>query len=193
MKLEEQLHQLVLTDKLDEAIEIAEKELIKLPATEFHEIIDSSFVSLKDGLISHVDNFYASAKKALKVKSFYVEMNGFSINTDMWFLELFAYKKCGDLSDPDWLADYDFYNELILPILGLEKLQAAFKDYHDHKKWNDPILKTTSEICEFLIILRLQQAFREVNKAAIERNLPWAKIPIFVTAHDYDLIYQCPL
>lgn len=190
MELEDQLHKLILADRLDEAIEIAEKELAKQPATDFHEMIDTTFVPIKDGLITFVDNFYEVAKKQLKVKAFYVEMNGFSINTDMWFIELFAFKKCGKLSDPDWLADYDFYNELMLPILGLEKIQLAFKDYMDNEKWKDNVLQETREITEFLVVLRLQQVFREVKKSAIDKSLPWANIPIFVTAHDYDLIYK---
>lgn len=190
MEIEEQINEMILADRLDEAIELAEIELSKQPLTEFHRIIDCSFLALKNALINFIDNFHTQAKQKIEVKAIYVEMNGFTINTDVWYLEPFAFKQCGDLSDLDWLADYDFYDGNVLTLGGLEKLQAAFQEYQDKESWKDEGLKHTSDLCEFLIILRLQQLFREAKITAREKNMSWANIPIFVTAHDYDLIYE---
>ncbi len=46
------------------------------------------------------------------------------------------------------------------------------------------------EICELLIILRLQQLFQQTFLDAKEKGSEWIKIPILATAHDYDMIYQ---
>lgn len=190
MELSEKLEQMILADQLDEAIELAEIELSKQPMTEFHRIIDCSFLALKQALISFIDNFFTLAKQKIVVKAIYVEMNGFTINTDVWYLEPFAFNQSGDLSDTDWLADYDFYDGNVLTLGGFEKLQAAFQEYLDKEKWKEEGAEHTRELCEFLIILRLQQLFRESKVTAREQNMSWANIPIFVTAHDYDLIYQ---
>ena len=36
-------------------------------------------------------------------------MNGFNINTDLWYIDSFAYGKDGglDLDDMDWLTDFE--------------------------------------------------------------------------------------
>lgn len=198
MNLEEKIRQWIAEDQLDLAIEILEDALNKRSITGFHEIIGSSFIPLKEGLFGFIDQFYRDATKEIIIKAIYAEMNGFSINTDMWFIQLFGFSECGDTIDTDWLADYEFDNELLLPIPGLEKLQATFQDYLDNERSFTPDpsrgdeedLEDTRELCEWLIILRLQQACRETKALAKEKKAAWAKIPLFVTAHDYDLVYK---
>lgn len=190
MDLEEKIQQLISFDQLEQAIEMLETALNKKPATDFHEIIGSSFIPIKDGLFTFLDNFYLNASKQIKVNAIYAEMNGFSINTDIWFIQLFGFSQCGDISDTDWLADFEYSDELMLPIMGLEKLQAAFQNYMDSEKWRDIDLTDTRELCEWLIILRLQQAFREAKTLAKEKQAPWSQTPLFVTAHDYELLYR---
>jgi len=190
MDLEEKIQKWIAADQLDLAIETLEIALSKKPVTIFHEIIGSSFIPLTEGLFSFIDQFYRDAQKEITVKAIYAEMNGFSINTDMWFIQLFGFSECGDSTDTDWLADYEFNNELVLPILGLEKLQAGFQDYLDHERWDEDGLEDTRELCEWLIILRLQQVFREAKSLAKEKKAQWAGITLFVTAHDYDLLYK---
>lgn len=190
MNLEEKVQQWISSDQLEIAIETLENALRSKPATGFHLIIGSNFIPLKEGLFDFLEQFYRFAKKEISVKAIYAEMNGFSINTDLWFIQLFGFSECGDTTDTDWLADYEFHKDMILPIIGLEKLQAAFRDYLDHERWNEPGMEDTRELCEWLIILRLQQAFREMKKLAREKKAKWAGVPVFVTAHDYELIYR---
>jgi hypothetical protein len=47
-----------------------------------------------------------------------------------------------------------------------------------------------ADTCDYVVILRLQQLFRETIKKGKTENKKWANIPLLVTAHDYELIYR---
>ncbi len=186
----EKLHELVRESKLDEAINVAEVELVKLPVTDFHKIIGRTLLHLPGALTSFIDKFCREAKKETEVKAIYAEMNGFTINYGLWFINLFAFNQCGGLDDLDWLSDFETASDKVMVISGFEDLQAVYKDYMENEKWEDSELAKACEICEHLIILRLQQLFREAKKLAILKNLRWKNMPVFATAHDYDMVYM---
>lgn len=188
--LEEELIEHLNKGKISQAISLAEGELKKLPQSEFHKIIGRDLLHLKEALVIFVDNFYKSAPKKSKVKAMYAEMNGFTINYDLWFINLFAFENCGDVDDLDWLADFDYYSDEILEISGLEDIQAVYKDYMENEKWDDKNLEQSCEVCEMIIILKLQQLFQQSQKLATEQNMTWVKVPLFATAHDSDIIYM---
>jgi hypothetical protein len=189
MDIFEQLEVLVANDNLDEAIIITEKELSKLPSSDFQKMIGRNFLTLSRDLFGFIHDFHVFAKSKLKVKAFYSEMNGFAVNNDLWFIDIFAFSSLGDIENYDWLADYDLTFDDKLFINGLEDIQAAYKDYMENEKWNDDNFEKSSELCEALIILRLQEVFRNVYRHAANDKISWAKIPHFVTAHDSDIIY----
>ena len=117
-------------------------------------------------------------------------MNGFTINTDLWYIDLFAFSECGGLDDLDWLAEFELSSNESLAINGFEDLQKTFEEYMNDEKWRDLELKKSFEICELLIILRLQEVFKEAKRILIKNKFTSAAIPVFVTAHDYDLVYE---
>ena len=187
-KFENKLNRLVSENKLNEAIVIAESELLKFPETDFHKIIGKNLFLLIEGLNNYLETFYN--KNAYNIKSVYCEMNGFTINNDLWFIYLFGFEKVEDLEDLGWLADYTFLSDEAMIITGFEDLQGAYADYIKNEKWDIGSYEMTADICELLVILRLQELFRETKKVAQQQGLSWVNVPLFVTAHDSEMIYQ---
>lgn len=196
LNLRSKLEELLKTEGLDQAIVVAENELKALPVTRFHAIIGKNLLSLTPGLIDYVDTFYMDSTsffegKGKSLKAIYSEMNGFSINYDRWFIDIFSYSFIGEEGDHYWLADYEFEAQGSYIISGFEDVQGAFEDYMKNKRWSDKTQEACMEICEYIVILRLQQLFKNACEVAKSSGKNWAGIPVFVTAHDYDFIYDC--
>jgi hypothetical protein len=208
-ELAQQLSDILKTGNLDKAIQLAEYELKQLGTSPFHKILSRDLLHLKIKLLDYIDSFHKMATKFFErdsssflsnifkakradkqqIQAIYCEMNGFSINYDLWFLDLFAYTNKGGFDDLDWLSDFQYSSETSMTITGFEDLQTIYQDFMENERWQDKQLQACSDICEFLIILRLQELFRETFNEALAKNNKWASIPILVTAHDYDIIY----
>ena len=201
-ELAEKLTELLDVKKLDEAIELAESELKKIPKTDFHKIIGKDLKHLKNDLCAFIETFDRETTKVLKKKqrflksifspnscvkpaAFYCEMNGFTINCDRWFIDLFSFKNF-ETDDWDWLSDFYDSTTKNMTITGFEELQATFEDVHKNNRFDEPNIGKAYEVCELLVILRLQELFREAYK---DNKSEWAFIPMFITAHDYEMIY----
>jgi hypothetical protein len=202
-ELTDQLSELLKEKKLDEAIALAEFNLKKIPTTDFHKIIGRNIKHLATDLAVFVDDFDQSTRNVLKKKqgfikglfsnknsnipaAYYCEMNGFTINYDRWFIDLFSFEEFSTV-DWDWLSDFYDSTSESLTITGLEDIQTCFQDTHEKKRFEEPNLYPSYEICELLVILRLQELFRETYQRSESQ---WTRIPMFVTAHDYEMIYK---
>lgn len=190
--LAEKINELIQSDELDKAIQISEDELKKLTKTDFHKLIGWDLTALADHFCDRINLFFNAAVKDIKkVEAIYCEMNGFTINYDMWYVDFFAYKKSQGHEDYDWLADWDYDNrDLSVAFSGIDEILTIFKDYMENEKWDDELQEKSFEISEIIVVLRLQQLFRQANAIAKTKSYPWTKIPFLVTAHDYDLIYK---
>ena len=209
-ELADKLNEFLKDNKLEKAIDFAENELRQLPESAFHQALGKDLNHLTSNLskyltdfLDYSQRFYKGTKKGFlqnifktqndtdkSLKAIYCEMNGFTINYDLWFIDLFGFSFCNDLTDLDWLADFEYSSEKSMTITGLESLQKVYQDYMDNEKWKDKELEKASDICEFLIILRLQQLFKQTYIEHKDKQSLWTEIPIFVTAHDYDLVYK---
>ncbi|KIC03523.1 hypothetical protein [Flavobacterium sp. PL02] len=192
---EEEVNEFIKKDNLDKAIEITESELKKLPSNSFQIVLNRNLLHLKARLNEYLNEFYKESKSDIEeidktIKAIYCEMNGFTINYDLWFLSGFGFSFCNDLEDLDWLGDYDSYTENLFEITGFEDLQNVYKDYMQNEKWEDENLEIASELCAILITLRLEELFRETYKESTRNNDLWSEIPVFVTSHDSELVYR---
>ena len=182
------LDPLLAEHKLEEAINWTEAELKKMPPTDFHKIIGKNLNHLIPSLINWIDNFHERISKNITIKSIYCEMNGFTINPDLWFIDLFAFDKYLGLKDLEWVSDWEDQNSTMSDsfiVTGFEDLQ---KKYEEDDRTDEE--GQASVFCEFLIVLRLQELFMNATNKAKQGNHLWTKIPIIVTAHDWELIYQ---
>ena len=202
-ELADKLSELLESKKLDEAIAMAEQELKIIPTTDFHKILDKNLLHLTSNLAKHIKEFDKSTKDVLKKKqgfiknlfgsgkevkpaAYYCEMNGFTINYDRWFIDLFSFENYS-LTDWEWLSDFYDSTANDLTITGFEDIQKVFEDVHENNRFEEPNIDKAYEVCELLVILRLQELFRATYKT---NQGDWDNIPMFVTAHDYELIYR---
>lgn len=173
---------LLADNKLTEAINWCETELKKSSNPSDELFIDRNLDHLIIPLKNWVDKFYNRVSKNITIEAMYSEMNGFTINPDLWFADLFAYDNYQGITDTDWLADWEEENVTMqdsFVITGLEDLQKVYE--------ND---SEGSFICSFLIVILFQDLFKKAVDKARQENLSWANIPIIVTAHEWELIYQ---
>ena len=197
------LTELLEKKELDKAIGLAESELGKVPATDFHKIIGRNLIHLKFDLKTFITNFNKTTievlnkkqgflksifgkKDKLKPVAYYCEMNGFTINYDRWFIDLFSFEKYNP-TGWDWLSDFYDSTSKSMTITGFEDIQRVFKDVHENSRLKEENINEAYEICELIVILRLQELFREAYK---QGEHEWIKIPMFVTSHDYEMIYS---
>jgi len=176
----------------EKALQTAETELKKIPATDFHDVLGKPLTVQANDLAIWVENFYQVASKKTKIKTLYFEMNGFDINTDLWYLDGFTYNKDGglDLDDMDWLTDFETDSQTetgtIFIIEGYEKLQTAFETI----KLKDDNLQNARDWCEHIIIARFMELMRTAHLVANKQKMKWATVPIYFTVHDYDIIIR---
>ena len=139
-----ELDKLIIKKKIEEAIEIAEEKLETIPQSAFHKILDRGFAYQADNLVCFIEDFYVSVKEELKIKSIYVEMNGFTINPDLWYVDVFALDRKGSIDNLEWMnlkREYStVQNEFILK--GLEQVQTAFGVYMKNEGWKNKPLFT---------------------------------------------------
>lgn len=192
-ELSEKLKELLNNDMLEEAISAAENKLRLHSTTEFNKILGRNLLNLANDLADYINEFYTRINFRMPVKAIYCEMNGFTINTDCWFLTLFAFDKFGGTEDYDWLADWKIENycEEGFVIQGYEDVQSVYENYLTTEKWKDQIQCDANEICALLVILRVQELLKATLKAGQQKGQHWTSITVLVTAHDYDdFIYQ---
>ncbi len=174
------------------ALRTAQAELRKIPTTEFHYVLDKSLVGQAEELAKWVESFYNLATKNNKVETLYFEMNEFDINTDLWYIDSFAFSKDGglDLDNMDWLCDFDndsqSETETVFKIDGYEKLQEAFENV----VLDTENLQNARDWCEQLVIARFMELMRDAHIKAKEQNLNWGNIPIYFTEHAYDFVVK---
>ena len=119
-ELANKLSALLKVNELDEAISLAEKELSSIPSTDFHRILGKNLLHQSNELANHTAQFHQYATYRLNPKSkfrffgkwtqqkpaaYYCEMNGFTINYDEWYIDLFCYKQFSR-DNWDWISDF---------------------------------------------------------------------------------------
>ncbi len=202
-ELADKLTELLNANKLDDAINLAENELKNIPETDFHRIIGKDLKHMTNDLKEFIKTFDKTTTEVLKKKqgflksifgtkgnlkpaAYYCEMNGFTINYDRWFIDLFSFDKF-ETDDWDWLSDFYDSTAKDLTITGFEEIQKVFQDVHENKRFKEPNIDKAYEVCELIVILRLQELFRATYNSC---DNEWTKVPMFVTAHDYEMIYR---
>ncbi|MRG44150.1 hypothetical protein GFS24_03445 [Chitinophaga sp. SYP-B3965] len=181
----------VRAGQIDAAIQYTENKLAELPETGFHQIIGKDLLHLQPILGQFLHSFFKSMREEeeLDIKAVFCEMNAFTVNYDLWFLDLFAYETVEEEDTLNWLAEYDGQSEKSLTVTGFEALQEVNKAYMESEGYRDDNQQAACELHEYLVILRLQQLFKQ-TASQHKNKATWAGIPMFVTAHDYeDMIY----
>ena len=154
-ELANKLSTLLETKKLDEAISLAEHELREIPTTDFHKILGRNLLHLTADLADYIKAFDQDTKAVLKKKqgfiknlfvsgnaikpaAYFCEMNGFTINYDRWFIDLFSFDHYS-MHEWEWLSDFYDMTSNDMTITGFEDIQAVFQDVHEHDRFEEQI------------------------------------------------------
>ncbi len=150
-----------------------------LPPSPFQIAPDLSITNDPLDAALHFDRFYCDESQRLAIKALYTEMNGFDINPELWYCDLFAYTSDGGLDDFDWLSDWQSRPFERYPITGLEPLQAVYAS----RAFQDPANLDAVYLSSLVVVTKFQR-FMAVA-AGLMKDVC---VPLYVTAHDYDHI-----
>lgn len=187
----EQILDLIQAGKITEAIRETEEKLNQLPPSDFHQVIGKSLLHMQPALTSFLNYFYAAMteEEELDIKALYIEMNSFTTQYQRWFLHLLAYESLSTPGNLDWLTDFSGESEKTLTITGFEALQQVNEKYMQAEGYRNDELRQACELQEYLVILRMQELVQQTLQAN-KGKAPWAALPVFAAAHDYeDLMY----
>ncbi len=108
-------------------------------------------------------------------------MNGFNINADRWFFDVFAYEQYGGHNDYNWLSDWQsqYYPEMT--ITGLEPLQEV---YAGDAFWSGKYA-AACDLTDLLVVIKFQDLIRRAVPHMRE-----LEFPLLATAHDFDFIFE---
>lgn len=180
-ELQDQLLSVLRAGDLAQCERVVATRLAQLPRSPFHIILDLSITTKPLDLAAGFDEFFQQVGASFKIGAAYTEMNGFDINTDLWFCQPFAYKSYGGRDDYDWLSDWQGETEGIIPIKGLEALQEVYAG----DAFRDEQFDDACSVTSLLVVIRFQDLIRRA--ASHMREL---RFPLLATAHDYDFIYE---
>lgn len=186
-----QIQELIQAGQIETAIRETETMLGQLSPSDFHYVIGKDLLHLQAPLTAYFNYFYTvmTEDEELDIKALYLKMNSFTTQYDQWFLQLLAYESLSKRDNFDWLADFSGESPKTFTITGFEVLQETNKKYMETEGYRNDQLRQACELHEYLVILRVQELVTKIindNKG----KAPWAEIPVFVGAHDYeDLIF----
>jgi hypothetical protein len=153
--------------------------LLALPESPFHIAAVLSIANDPFDIAAHFDRFIATETARIDIKAIYTEMNGFDINPDRWYCDLFGYETDGGVDDYDWLSDWqtDYFTDYT--ITGLEDLQAVYaSDAFHEEQYHDAAC-----LAGLVVVVKFQRLMQLASN-----SIKQLRVPLYATAHDYDYI-----
>lgn len=184
-KIWKEVENLIHQGQLETAIENLESQLASCKSERFKSLLKKDFTTDPLVVASKINDFITLCEESFDVQAIFLEMNGFDINTDIWFFEFFAYDEYEeDEEDLDWLSDWASEAVPAVALTGLEEAQQDFDWYSNRsgnrnalakKAWDYAVLLV---MCKFAWLIGRAVATGEIKKA----------VPILATAHEFDII-----
>ena len=117
----------------------------------------------------------------------YTEMNGFDLNPDRWFASIGPLRVPASLDSDTWSYELDMRPfPPYLTLSGAEEMQDAFVWWRS--TWatdrRDDLVEREEALAEWLVWAKWLVLFQT---AWLEGPIPLVRVPIIVTAHDYDI------
>lgn len=174
---------------LVDCIASLEEALSAMRDTAYHRVLGRDFLSHTREAAEYLVDFHRSACANGTVSALYFEVNGFTINPDLWYFDGFAYSTAGDIWDLDWLASWDSSTEEPFSLHGMETVQEAFADLYLSD--DQPLsVSLAGELAEHLVTARYMQLIAAAHEYAKRNYAPLQGLTILSTAHDWDTVHQ---
>ena len=170
---------LVQRGSFDEAEALLLAWLKSLPPSPFHVIADLQVTTPAQECAKFFDEFVARAKHEHPVKAVCAELNGFTVNTDLWFCDALAFSYHGGTDNLDWLGDFTSGHDEHLAITGLEPLQAVYAQHKNSSPDERAKHSDADILAGTLVIVKFQRLLQQA--LPLMKTL---KCPLFASAHD---------
>ncbi|PHR95539.1 MAG: hypothetical protein COA78_29930 [Blastopirellula sp.] len=182
-KIQNELEPNLRKGDLDSCIERVINELKSIPDSPFHDAIKMVITNPVEEVAQYFDKFFETEAARFTLEAAYAETNGFNINPDLWYFDVFAFSSYGGLSDFEWLSEWQSDYFPPMQITGFEKLQEVYGSDAFHNSEFD----AASSIAGLLFLIRFQEL---IKRASVK--MKHLKFPLLATAHDYEFFYQTP-
>ncbi|QDT36282.1 hypothetical protein [Stratiformator vulcanicus] len=158
--------------------EIVRKALFEEPPSPFDHVLKSEFTNDPRDVAIEINAFVERESKQFAVGAIYTETNGFDINPDRWYFDLFAYQTDGGIEDTDWISNWqsDLWPECTLT--GMEDLQQIYA--------SNELGSEAAYLFSLLVVIQFQKL---IYSARTYMNI--GDIPVYSTGHDYSFIARC--
>jgi len=166
----------------------------ELPDSPFHHVLAVDFTNDLVEVAGHFDRFVVEQRGEVPFAAIYTETNGFYINPDLWFFDIFLCPTHGGHDNYNWLSDCRTYYEPSITLTGMESLQQVYQQIEDSEIYRilsyggDPEveqIRAANDFSDLLVVLRFQDLIR--RSAAHMRQV---KVPVLATSHGFDFIYE---
>ncbi len=176
--------------ELEPCITWLEEGMRCLSETPYHRVVGMDFLGQADELAAWLADFHVKAtRRKLTLAALYLEMNGFTINTRQWHCDLFGYKEAGGRWDLGWLARWDAERKGSFVLRGMTPVRQAFAKLALDEK--QPLgVKLAEEVAEHLVTARFLQLVAAAHAIAKETHAGLRGLPVFATAHDWDVVHR---
>jgi hypothetical protein len=151
----------------------------------FNDLITADFTNPPSQIYDAISAFDSECNKRFSVKAIYLEMNGFDINPDRWYFDLFGYESTPLNDDSlDWLSEWQSPDYPTVTLTGLESIQELYANYINNKLYKDQDRAYNEELATLLVMAKFCKLIAESldNKSL--------GVPVYATAHDFDIIYH---
>lgn len=168
------------------AISLLEEYISSRDSQKFACVVGASFLNPPTSVLGELNRFIETNEKQFDVKAAYIEMNGFDINYDRWYFNLFAYSSYSpQFDEAEWLCEWQSPSWPDVELFGMDSAQQAFAWYHEQQIWNSqPDLKPIYEAAMLLIMAKFAGFIGSVLKTGRLTK----SIPILVTAHGFESV-----
>ena len=178
----------VTLDTLDEVITEVRNRLASTGDSLFSEAALSTFTNPLEEVHGWLTVSASEMATKADLKFLYAEMNGFDINTDRWFSDLFGYSREIDYRDAYELSQYDTgvaNMQSTLTLTGMEPMQHAFEWWGDNEQ-----LRSTYADAETLAQLLVECRFIELLRNACAVGPLEPDVPLAAAAHDSEMVLR---
>jgi hypothetical protein len=168
------------------AARVIAAELRKLPATPFHRALDLDVTNSADDAAAYFDAGIAAANEIEPTRAAAIELNGFTVNTQLWHCGLSAFPEDFGTDDLAWVGDaWHWSAGRFLAIEGLEPLQLVFAEHRGLR--DDEVRSEARTLAGSLVIVK----FFGLAQAAAAR-MKHRGFPIYALTHDDDDVLVIP-
>ncbi|HMN12678.1 MAG TPA: hypothetical protein PKD55_10190 [Bellilinea sp.] len=165
-----------------------------LPNSPFHHVLEVDFTNDPVEVAGYFDRFVVEQRGRVPFAAIYTETNGFYINPDLWFFDIFLCPTYGGHDNYNWLSDCRTYYEPSITLTGMESLQAVYQRIIDSGVYDNcppgsnpevERLQVANEFSDLLVVLRFQDLIRRSAS-----HMQQVKVPVLATSHEFDFIYE---